>query len=93
MKLCQASVIESAIGLLKGRWHKLQYLNLLSVKLTTIFIMAACVLHNFYLINDDFDEGYFLCDDHDDNDIDVDHSIGRVCRQAEQKRTHTTNLL
>lgn len=53
----------------------------------TIFIMAACVLHNFYLINDDFDEGYFLCDEDDDDDndkvINVDHSLGRVCRQAE----------
>ena len=63
----------------------------------TIFIMAACVLHNFCLINDDFDEGYFLCDDDDDddddNDIDVDHSLRRVCRQVEQMRTHITNLL
>lgn len=54
----QRQVIERA--LLKGRWHKLQYLNLLSVKLMTIFIMAACVLHNFYLLNDDFDEGYLF---------------------------------
>ena len=83
----QRQVIECAIGLLKGLLRKLQYLNLLSVKLMTIFIMAACVLHNFYLINDDFDEGYFLCDEDDDDDndkvINVDHSLGRVCRQAE----------
>lgn len=85
----QRQVIERAIGLLKGRWRKLQYLNLLSVNLMTIFIM-----HNFCFINDDFDEGYFLCDDDDDDDngIDVDRSFGRVCRQAEQKRTHITNL-
>ena len=73
----QRQVIERAIGLLKGRWRKLQYLNLLSVKHMTIFIMAACVLHNFCLINDDFDEAYFLCDD---DDSDVDHSLRRVCR-------------
>lgn len=85
----QRQVIERAIGLPRGRWRKLQYLNLLSVKLMTIFIMAACVLHNFYLINNDFDEGYFLCDEDDDDDddndkvINVDHSLGRVCRQAE----------
>ena len=90
----QRQVIERAIGLLKGRWRKLQYLNLLSVKHMTIFIMAACVLHNFCLINDDFDEAYFLCDDDDDDDdSDVDHSLGRVCRQAEQKRARITNLL
>ena len=47
------------------------------------------------LINDDFDEGYFLCDDDndDDDDSDVDHSSVRVCRKVEQKRAHITNLL
>ena len=91
----QHQVIECAIGLLKGQWHKLQYLNLLSVKHMTIYIMAACVLHNFCLINDDFDEGYFLCDDDDDfdDDSDVDHSLGRLSKQAEQKRGLITNLL
>ena len=60
----------------------------------TIFIMATCVLDNFCLFNDDFDEAYFLCDDDDDDDdSDVDHSLGRVCRQAEQKRARITNLL
>jgi len=39
----QRQVIQCAIGLLIGRWRKLQYLNLLSVKHMTIFIMAACV--------------------------------------------------
>ena len=91
----QHQVIECAIGLLKGQWHKLQYLNLLSVKHMTIYIMAACVLHNFCLINDDFDEGYFLWDDDDDydDDSDVDHSLGRLSKQAEQKRGLITNLL
>lgn len=56
----QRQVIERAIGLLKGRWRKLQYLNLLSVKHMTIQIMAACVLHNFCLVHDDFDEGTSL---------------------------------
>ncbi|KAL9962111.1 hypothetical protein ACROYT_G031184 [Oculina patagonica] len=89
-------VVERAIGLLKGRWRKLQYLNLLSVKHMTMQIMAACVLHNFCLLHDDFDEGYFLDDDDDsDDDGDVDHSLvnGRVCRLAEQKRAHMANLM
>ena len=92
----QHQVLGSAIGLLhvKGRWDKLQYLNLLSVKHMTIYIMAACVLHNFCLINNDFDEGYFLCadDNDDDDDSDVDHSLGRVCMQAEQKRAQISNM-
>ena len=91
----QRQVIERAIGLLKGRWRKLQHLNLLSVTHMTIYVMAACVLHNFCLNNDDLDEGYFLCDDDDDDDddSDVDHSLGRLCKQAEQKRGLITNLL
>ena len=66
--------------------RKLQYLNLLSVKHMTVYIMAASALHNVCLMNDDFDEGYFLCnnDDDDDDDSDIDYSLGRVCRQAEQ---------
>ena len=58
--------------------------------------MAACVLHNFCLVHDDFDEGYFLDgDDDDDDEGNVDHSLlnGRVCRLAEQKRAHIANLL
>lgn len=93
-------VVECAIGLLKGRWRKLLYLNLLSVKHMTMQIMAACVLHNFCLLHDDFDEGYFLDDDDDDaddsdDDGDVHHSLvnGRVCRLAEQKRAHLANLM
>ena len=51
--------MERAIGLLKGRWRKLQYLERFSAKV----IMAACVLHNMRLLHDDFDECYFLHDD------------------------------
>ena len=71
---------------LMKRSRKLQYLNLLSVKHMTVHIMAASALHNFCLINDDFDEEYFLCnnDDDDDDDSDIDHFLGRVCRKAEQ---------
>ena len=38
----------------------------------TKIVMGACVLHNFALIHDDFDESYFL-DDDDDDDDDDDH--------------------
>ena len=29
--------------------------------------MSACVLHNFCIFHDDFDDGYFLEDDDDDD--------------------------
>ena len=56
--------------------------------------MCACVLHNFCLLNDDFDDGYFL-DDDDDGDCGIDdgHSAGRpgAPPAAEAKRVQLTN--
>lgn len=60
------SVVEHS-RLLKGRWRKLMYLEHMDMELLVNLIMCACVLHNFCLLNDDFDDGYFL-DDADDDD-------------------------
>ena len=58
-------------------------------------ITAACVLHNFCLLHDDFDDGYFLpngddgCDGGDDRDEQQeppDHG-------AAQKRLHLMNIV
>lgn len=89
-------IVERSLSLLKGRWRKLSHLNHSSVKLMTKIIMGACtcVLHNFALVQDDFDESYFLEDD--DNDDDDDFS---ACdsfpqnRPAEQKRQYLLNLV
>lgn len=43
-------------------------MNHLCIKLMTKIVMGACVLHNFTLLHDDFDERYFLDDDDDDDD-------------------------
>ena len=55
--------------------------------------MGACVLHNFALVHDDFDESYFLEDDDDNDDDDFSgcDSFPRN-RLAEQKRQHFLNL-
>ena len=45
------------------------------MELLVKLIMSACVLHNFCLLNDDFDDGYFL-DGGDDDDDDGDGGIG-----------------
>lgn len=37
-----------------------------------LLIISTCVLHNFCLIHDDFDEGYFSDDIDDDSDDDSD---------------------
>lgn len=87
-------MVERSISLLKGRWRKLSHLNHSSVKLMTKIIMGACVLHNFALVHDDFDESYFLEDDDDNDDDDFsecDSFPGN--RPAEQKRQHLLNLI
>ena len=42
--------IEQAFGLLKGRWRKLFYLDMLCQRKIVSVIVAACVLHNFCLM-------------------------------------------
>ena len=46
----------------------------MDMELLVNLIMSACVLHNFCLLNDDFDDGYFL-DGGDDDDDDGDDGI------------------
>ena len=90
--LCSVrQIVERTISLLKGRWRKLSYLNHLCIKLMTKIVMGACVLHNFTLLHDDFDESYFL-DDDNDNDDDGHDSTCRD-RTAELKRQHLSNII
>ena len=86
-------IVERAVSLLKGRWRKLKYLDHLDVKLMVKIIVGACVLHNFCLVNDDFDDVYFLDEEHDDDDDDdaIIHEHGN--RTAEQKRQHLVNIV
>ena len=57
----------------------------------------TCVLHNFCLLNDDFDDSYFL-DHHDGDDGDVDggpvlgHQDGGVLA-AQAKRVQLINII
>ena len=81
--------IERAISLLKGRWRKLLFLDHLDLELEVKIIIAACVLHNFCLLNDDFDDGYFLDGNNEDNDAEQQYPYAR----AEQKRTHLMNIV
>lgn len=54
------SVVERSIRFLKGRWRKLASLDHIDIELLVHLIMSACVLHNFCILHDDFDDGYFL---------------------------------
>lgn len=51
--------VERSFSLLKGRWRKLQYLDHLDLVMAVQIITASCVLHNYCLLHDDFDDGYF----------------------------------
>ena len=82
--------VERAIALLKGRWRRLLFLDHLDLELEVKIIIAACVLHNFCLVHDDFDAGYMLDDDDDDHG---DNQVPCPDGRAEQKRTHLMNIV
>ena len=82
--------VECAIGLLKGRWRRLLFLDFLDLKLAVHFIIATCVLHNSCILCDDFYDGYLMDDDSDDHHDDGHHCPGGT---AEQKRTHLMNIV
>lgn len=98
------SVVERSIRLLKGRWRKLGLLDHIDLELMVHLILASCVLHNYCLLKDDFDEGYFL-DDGDDDDDDNYGSNGSDAsndstprgqdglRAAEAKRVQLMNIV
>jgi len=83
--------IERAIGLLKGRWRKLLFLDHLDLRLAVHLIITACVLHNFCLLHDDFYDGYL--DDDDGFDDHLGDDGHRPDGRAEQKRIHLMNIV
>lgn len=48
-------------------WRKLLLLDHFDLELEVNIIIAACVLQNFCILNDDFDDGHFLDGDNEDN--------------------------
>ena len=79
-----------SISLLKGRWRKLLTLKHTDIELLVCLIMSACVLHNFCLLNDDFDDSYFL-DHHDGGPVPGHLDGGTVAAQA--KRVQLMNII
>jgi len=84
--------VERSISLLKGRWRRLLYLDYLDIKLAVEIVISACVLHNFCLVHDDFDDGYLL-DDDDDGGGDSDGTQPPEDGTAQQKRVHLMNII
>ena len=84
--------MEHAIGLLKGRWRKLLYLDHLHERFSAKIIVGACVLHNKCPLHDDFDESNFL-NDNDDDDEHESSDDRRGDRAAQLKRNQLMNIV
>ena len=82
--------VERAIGLLKGRWRKVLFLDHLDLKLSVHLVISACVLHNVCLLNDDYYECSMDDEDNNDHPVDEPHCSDE---RAEQKRTHLMNIV
>ena len=97
-------MVEQSIRLLKGHWQKLGLLNHIDVELMVNLFLSSSILHNYCVLKDDFDEGYFL-DINDDDDDDDDGSPGSDAndsstpgghdglRVAEAKRVQFMNIV
>ena len=60
------STIERAFGLLKGRFSRLQHIDQRNIQTIVTTVLAACVLHNICILNnDDFEDVLF----EDDGDV------------------------
>lgn len=71
----------------------------IDIELMVHLILASCVLHNFCLLHDDFDEGYFRDNDEDDDSHESGVSDNSVpggpdgLRVAEAKRVRLMNII
>ena len=88
-------VIERALGLLKGRWRRLKYIEMENIEEVPSVVSGACVLHNFCLIVDEGTiEEFFDVESDDDHDDDDDESPFAVPRpQAVAKRNQMVIFL
>lgn len=72
--------MERLILFLKGRWRKFFFFDYFDLELVVYVIIVVCVLYNFCLLYDDFDDGYMCDDDDGDEDDDFGYYLldGRV---------------
>ena len=65
--LCSTrTVIEHAFGMLKGRFRRLQHINMRSIEYVVKSVITACVLHNICIKNEDeIEECYVGAPDED----------------------------
>ncbi|KAK3107882.1 hypothetical protein FSP39_024372, partial [Pinctada imbricata] len=85
-------VIERAFGLLKNRFRRLQFINMISIDEICKTIVCACVFHNICILQNDLDvlDGIFF-EDNDGNIAPL--QILESDAQGQAKRVQITNRL
>ncbi|XP_046408922.1 putative nuclease HARBI1 [Ischnura elegans] len=77
-------VVERAFGILKGRFRRLQKIQLQDMEFTVKIVVACCVLHNICMDNgDDGEEMY-------ENDAGMDHNGVSEDEETERERIRQT---
>lgn len=95
------SIIKRAFALLKGKWRRLKYLDVKSVKIANCITAAACTLHNFLLLhnqadireNHHFNHDYEYGDDDENSDSESDPELEGDNANARNKRIQIMNRL
>ncbi|XP_067142884.1 putative nuclease HARBI1 [Centruroides vittatus] len=84
-------VVEQTIGLLKGRFRRLKYLDMENISSMSKVVMTSCILHNLCINQGDIDciEDIFV----DDNNEPAEDPISRNRTAAEVKRNQLADLL
>ena len=84
--------VEHSIGLPKGKFRRLKYLEMINITEMSYMIFAACVLHNFIIIESGVDEEDIDLSGDDAND-EPDQNDDERARSAEGKRVDIANSL
>ena len=78
------SVIERAFALLKGRFRRLKMMDVRDMFLLCSVVVASCVLHNLYLLNEDYAEEFLEPIEENDDEPPDDEDFPGV--SADEKR-------
>jgi len=85
--------IERAIGLLKSKWRRLHYLEMHDVKKIAEVIVSTCVLHNFVLEKEQYDDDEICLQEDDTPDTNGDENNLQVSSDGDGKRLEIANRL
>lgn len=87
------SIIERSFGLLKGKFCRLKYLDVLNADKASEIVQGACILHNFILLQENPQDNYIL-DNIEENEGKINFANNNevVVAAAENKRRQIVEL-